>query len=138
MTSSSPLGTRERYCRMQVMLLNLKRNAWCSNGRRMWLTQRIRCTRAEIVEPVFVLILLPVLIGVVAEVLFRDTLRASFAATLVAPLLVYACLTRLDPDGHWNWLASLLVAPLAMALSLAAVMVCFGRIHARRRRRRDA
>ena len=89
----------------------------------------------EVVEPVLVLILLPVLIGVAAEVLFRDALRASLAATLVAPVLVYLCLIGLDPGGTWNWLASLLVAPLAMALALAAVMVCFGRIHARKRPR---
>jgi hypothetical protein len=121
---------------MQVMLLNLKRNAWCLNGRRTLATRRIRCT--EIVEPAFVLIFLPVLIGVAAEVLFRDTLRASLAATLVAPLLVYVCLTSLDPDGNWNWGGARRVGARAPARSLAAVMVCFGRIHARRRRRRDA
>ena len=87
-------------------------------------------------EPLLVLVLLPLLIGVAAEVLFRDTLRASLAATLIAPLLVYICLASLDPGGTWNWLASLLVAPLAMALALAAVMVCFGRTHARKRPRR--
>ncbi len=87
-------------------------------------------------EPVFVLILLPVLIGVGAEMLFRDTLRASLAATLVAPVVVYFSITTLDPGGTWNWLASLLVAPLAMALALGAVMVCFGRTHARKRPRR--
>jgi hypothetical protein len=87
-------------------------------------------------EPVFVLILLPVLIGVGAEMLFRDTLRASLAATLVAPVVVYFSIATLDPGGMWNWLASLLVAPLAMALALAAVMACFGRTHARKRPRR--
>ncbi|HZI84541.1 MAG TPA: hypothetical protein VFF44_11555 [Casimicrobiaceae bacterium] len=84
-------------------------------------------------EPVFVLILLPVLIGVGAEMIFRDALRASLSATLVAPAVVYVSIMALDPGGTWNWLASLLVAPLAMALALAAVMVCFGRVHARKR-----
>ena len=86
-------------------------------------------------EPLLVLILLPVLIGVGAEVFFRDTLRASLAATLLAPIVVFFTITTLDPGGTWNWLASLLVAPLAMALALAAVMVCFGRTHARKRSR---
>jgi hypothetical protein len=91
------------------------------------------------VEPLFVLILLPILIGVGAEVLFRDTLRASLAAAVVAPLVVYFSITTLDPGGTWNWLASLLIAPLAMALALAAVMACFGHFHARKRSRgRDA
>jgi hypothetical protein len=87
-------------------------------------------------EPLFVLILLPVLIGVGAEVLFRDTLRASLAAALLAPIVVFLSITTIDPGGTWNWLASLLVAPLAMALALAAVMVCIGRTHARKRPRR--
>jgi hypothetical protein len=87
-------------------------------------------------EPILVLILLPVVIGAGAALLFHDTLHASLAATLVAPAVVYVSIVTLDPTGTWNWLASLLVAPLAMALALAAVMVCFGRTQARKRPRR--
>jgi hypothetical protein len=89
------------------------------------------------VEPLVVLILLPVLIGVAAERFFRDTIRASAVATIVSPTAVYLCLTTLDPGGTWNWLATLLVSPLAIALALAAVMVCFGRTHVRKRPRRN-
>ena len=88
-------------------------------------------------EPLFVLILLPVLIGVAAEMYFRDTLRASAVATILAPTVVYFCLTTLDPGGTWNWLATLLFSPLAIALALAAVMVCFGRAQVRKRPRRN-
>jgi hypothetical protein len=87
-------------------------------------------------EPVLVLIVLPALIGVGAELAFRDALRASLAATLAAPTLVYLSIATLDPSGGWNWLASLLVAPLATAIALAAVMACYGWTHARRRSRR--
>jgi hypothetical protein len=89
------------------------------------------------VEPLVVLILLPVLIGVAAEAYFRDPARASLAATIVSPTVVYICLTTLDPGGTWNWLAALLVTPFAIALALAAVMVCFGRSQVRRRPRRN-
>lgn len=92
---------------------------------------------AQAVEPLFVLILLPVLIGVAAETYFRDTLRASAVATVLAPTVVYFCLTTLDPGGTWNWLATLLFSPLAIALALAAVMVCFGRGQVRKRPRRN-
>ena len=92
-----------------------------------------RILGVERVEAFFVLVLLPIAIGVGSEVLFRDALRSSIAATLIAPVVVYFSITTLDPGGTWNWLAALLVAPLAMALALAAVMVCFGRPHARRR-----
>ena len=88
-------------------------------------------------EPLVVLIVLPVLIGVASEVYFRDTTRASLVATIVAPTVVYFCLTTLDPGGTWNWLATLLVSPLAIALALAAVMVCFGRPQVRKRPRRN-
>ncbi|HEX8012532.1 MAG TPA: hypothetical protein VF814_16600 [Casimicrobiaceae bacterium] len=88
-------------------------------------------------EPLVVLILLPVLIGVAAELVFRDTIRASAVATIVSPTLVYFCLIGLDPGGTWNWLATLLVSPLAIALALAGVMVCFGRAQVRKRPRRN-
>lgn len=74
-----------------------------------------------------VLFMLPVAIGVVAELLFRDTSRATLAATITAPLVVFLCLKLLDPSGTWNWLATLLFSPLAIALALAAVLFCFGR-----------
>jgi hypothetical protein len=88
-------------------------------------------------EPLVVLIVLPVLIGIASVALFRDTTRASCAATFLSPLIVYASLRSLDPDGTWNWLATLLVAPLAIALALAAVMVCFGRSQVRKRAPRN-
>ena len=88
-------------------------------------------------EPLIVLILLPILIGVACEMFFRDTVRASAVATIASPTVVYVCLATLDPGGTWNWLATLLVSPLAIALALAAVMVCFGRAHVRKRPRRN-
>jgi hypothetical protein len=90
------------------------------------------------VQPLVVLFLLPVLIGVASEMLFRDTAKASLAAALASPLVVYLCLVTLDPDGTWNWLATLLVSPLAIAFSLASVLICFGRAHPRRPHRNGA
>ena len=87
-------------------------------------------------EPFAVLILLPVLVGIAAELLFRDTPRASLAAAVVSSLSVYACLAMLDPGGSWNWLATFLVSPLAIAFSLATVLICFGYREGRRRHRR--
>jgi hypothetical protein len=84
-------------------------------------------------EPLVVLFVLPALIGVASVALFRDTTRASCAATFASPLLVFCCLLALDPDGTWNWLATLLVAPLAIAFALAAVMLCYGRPQIRKR-----
>ena len=74
-----------------------------------------------------VLFVLPVLIGIVSEKLFRDTTRATLAATLAAPAVMYLCLHTFDPTGTWNWLATLLVSPLVIALALASVLFCFGR-----------
>jgi len=87
-------------------------------------------------EPFAVLIVLPVLVGIVAELALRDITRASLAAALISSLSVYTCLRWLDPSGAWNWLATFLVSPLAIAFSLATVLACFGYIEGRRRHRR--
>jgi hypothetical protein len=87
-------------------------------------------------EPFAVLIVLPVLVGVAAALLFRDTARAALAAAVISSFAVYACVSLLDPGGTWNWLATFLVSPLAIAFSLATVLTCFGWLEGRRRHRR--
>jgi hypothetical protein len=84
-------------------------------------------------EPLVVLIVLPVLVGIGAQLLFGDASRASLAAAVASSLAVYACLWLGDPEGTWNGFATFLVAPLAIAFSLAAVLTCFGRFEGRRR-----
>lgn len=88
-------------------------------------------------EPLVVLFVLPALIGVASVALLHDMTRASCAATFIAPLVVFCCLRSLDPDGEWNWLATLLVTPLAIAFALAAVMLCHGRSQVRKRHSRN-
>jgi hypothetical protein len=88
------------------------------------------------VEPVAVLFVLPIVIGIVSELVFRDTAHASFAAALGTTLVVFLCLRLLDSEGTWNWLAALLVSPLAIASALAAVVIVYGRSPVRRRRKR--
>lgn len=85
-------------------------------------------------EPFFVFFLLPVLFGVVAELIWRDTRHASLAAGIASTLLVYVALELRDPEGTWNGLATLLIAPLVIAFSLTAVMVCYGRVNHRKHR----
>ncbi|MGC1817647.1 MAG: hypothetical protein WA900_08325 [Casimicrobiaceae bacterium] len=87
-------------------------------------------------EPLVVLVVLPIVVGLVSEFAFRDTTRASLAAALLSSLAVYACLELLDPGGTWNGLAGFLVSPLAIAFSLATVLTCFGVLQSRRPRRR--
>ncbi len=84
-------------------------------------------------EALIILVLLPVSIGIAAELIFRDTTHASFAAALGCPLAVFLCLRYLEPDGAMSWLATLLVSPFAIAFSLVAVLWCFGRLQPRRR-----
>ena len=84
-------------------------------------------------KPILILVLLPVLIGVVANTLFRGIKGATLAATIGAPVVVYFCLWALDPDGTWSWLAALLVAPLVIAMALVTVLLWFGRSRVRKR-----
>jgi uncharacterized membrane protein len=88
------------------------------------------------VEPLAVLVVLPIAIGIVSELIFRDTTHASFAAALGTALVVFACLQLLAPAGMWNWFATLLISPLAIATALATVLILYGRKDARRRRKR--
>ena len=84
-------------------------------------------------QPLTVLVVLPVVIGVAAAVALRDVSRASLVAAVASALGVYLCLATLDPGGQWNGLASFLVSPLAIAFSLATVLGCFGLKEGRRR-----
>ena len=83
-------------------------------------------------EPFFVFFLLPVLFGVAAELIWRDTKHASLAAAIASTLLVYVALELRDPEGTWNALATLLIAPLVIAFSLTTVLVCYGRVRQRK------
>jgi CHASE2 domain-containing sensor protein len=87
-------------------------------------------------EPLAVLVVLPIVIGIAAELALRDTARASLAAAIVSSLAVYACIAALDPGGTWNGLATFLVSPLAIAISLATVLTCFGFREGRQRHRK--
>ena len=86
-------------------------------------------------QPLAVLVVLPVLVGLAAVLALRDPSRASLVAAIVSSLSVYACLATLDPDGRWNELATFLVAPLAIAFSLATVLACLGYLEGRQRKR---
>ena len=87
-------------------------------------------------EPVLVLILLPVAIGALAEAAFRDARRASLAAALGATLAVGVAVQALDRNESWSWIAAVLVSPLPIALAVATVLFWYGRTTVRRRTRR--
>jgi hypothetical protein len=86
-------------------------------------------------EPLLILLLLPALIGIVAELVFRDTRNASIVATLGAAMVVCLGLRTLGADESWNWLAAVLVLPLPIALALVAVTIVYGRSQVRHRHR---
>ena len=104
--------------------------------RRDCIARDFRARRPRPMEPLIVLVVLPVLIGVTAKLIFRDARNASFAAALGCPAIIFLCLRLLGPDGTLSWLATLLVSPLAIALSLATILFDVGRARARKRNRR--
>ena len=87
-------------------------------------------------QPLLVLVLLPVVIGLACELVFRNARKASWAAIVGVALVIFVGLQAGDPDGTWNWLAALLVMPLPIALALAAVVLFDGRSQVKRRDRR--
>jgi uncharacterized membrane protein len=88
-------------------------------------------------EPLLILVVLPALIGSVAEFVFRDAKRATLTAAVGSILMVAVSVIVLDPAAKWGWIAALLVAPLPVAFAVAAVMYWYGRLnlHGRERRR---
>jgi peptidoglycan/LPS O-acetylase OafA/YrhL len=87
-------------------------------------------------QPFLVLVVLPLLIGLACELVFRNARKASWAAILAVAMVVVLALQAGDPAGTWNWVAALLVMPLPIALALAAVVLCDGRSRVRRGHRR--
>lgn len=87
----------------------------------------------DYMEPLLILFLLPALIGVASELMFRDARHASIAATLGSVAVVGTGVQALGPDSSWNWLATLLVLPLPISFALAAVIILYGRSHVRAR-----
>lgn len=86
-------------------------------------------------EPFAILVLLPVLVGAVAEAAFRDARRASFAAAIGTGLAVVVAVQALDRNESWSWIAAVLVSPLPMALAVGTALFWWGRTHSRRRHR---
>ena len=84
-------------------------------------------------QPLIVLVAMPVAVGVLAAVVLRDMRRASLAAAIVSTALLYGCLSWLNHGGAWTLLATFLVSPLTLAIALAAVITVFGHGHMHRR-----
>ena len=87
-------------------------------------------------EPIAFLVLLPIVIGALSELVFRDTTHAALAAAIGTAAALIVSMWLLAPPELWTWLAVLLVSPLAIASALATVFLVYGRSQARRRRRR--
>jgi hypothetical protein len=90
----------------------------------------------QALEPLIVLVVLPVLIGIGAAMLARDTRHASLVAMLACALAVFAGVNIRVPVESWNWLAASLVLPLPIAVAVAMVFIWHGRDHPRRHRAR--
>jgi hypothetical protein len=84
-------------------------------------------------EPFVVLVVLPVLIGIASELVFRDARKASLAAALGTTSAVCVSVQALDSNAAWTWLAALLVSPLPIAFAVATAMFLYGHLQARRR-----
>jgi cytochrome bd-type quinol oxidase subunit 2 len=85
------------------------------------------------VQPLLVLVILPVAIGALAEATFRDAKRASLAAGVCSAIAVAVVVQALDPDAGWSWLAAVLVWPLPVALAIGTVLFWYGRTTRRHR-----
>jgi hypothetical protein len=79
------------------------------------------------VKPFLILIAFPGLLGILAEIAFRDARKASLAAVSGTVAMTLASVQLLEPGAAWNWIAALLVSPLPIAISVAFAMFWHGR-----------
>jgi hypothetical protein len=86
-------------------------------------------------EPLIVLVALPILIGIASELVFRDAKRASLAATLGTAAAICLCVHLLDAHARWSFLAALLVSPLPIACAVATALFLYGHLQEKERRR---
>jgi hypothetical protein len=89
-------------------------------------------------QPLIVLLLVPLLIGAVFGATLRDIPKATLASAVIAPMLVFVCIIALNPGDSWNWLATLLVSPLVIAIALTAVLVCSRPVRTSKHRAHEA
>jgi hypothetical protein len=86
-------------------------------------------------QAIVILFVLPLIVGVASQLTFRDAKRASLAAVVGTLVAIALCVDVLDSSGRWSWLAGLMVSPLPIAVAVAAVLVCHGRLEGHRPRR---
>jgi hypothetical protein len=77
-------------------------------------------------EPLLILVIFPALIGTASEFVFRDARRASLVAGAGSLLMVALSVVVLDRAASWGWIAAVMVAPLPIALAVAAAMFWYG------------
>ncbi|HEY5365989.1 MAG TPA: hypothetical protein VIL19_05900 [Casimicrobiaceae bacterium] len=85
-------------------------------------------------QPLLILVVLPILVGTGAELAFRDAKNASLAAAIGAIVVTCLAVVALDPRGTWTWLAGLLVSLLPVSIAVAAALFWYGRTPTPRRR----
>ncbi|MCC7113437.1 MAG: hypothetical protein IT520_03520 [Burkholderiales bacterium] len=82
-------------------------------------------------EPLIVLVLMPVAVGCACELLLRDARRASLAAGVATLLLLAASVQWHDATAGWHWVAAALVSPLPIALAVGTALFLYDRFGAR-------
>ncbi len=83
-------------------------------------------------RPLLTLAVLPMLIGMAAAMLARETRTASLLAAALSACVVFVATRVTDADAGIGWLATLLVLPLPIAFALATVAFLSGRSAAHR------
>jgi uncharacterized membrane protein len=90
-----------------------------------------------IVQPLLILFVFPVLVGIAAEMVFRDARNASLAAAIGSIFVTCVSVQVLAPDAAWNWIAALLVSLLPVSIAVAASLFWYGRMKTPARHRRQ-
>ncbi|MEO6929395.1 MAG: hypothetical protein ABI190_09530 [Casimicrobiaceae bacterium] len=91
-------------------------------------------TEPSTVQPLLILLIFPALVGVCAELIFRDAKNASLAAAIGSIVVTCLAVQGLAAPGAWNWLAALLLSLLPISIAVCTALFCYGRAPTPRRR----
>ena len=90
-------------------------------------------------QPILILVVFPILVGIGAGMVFRDARHASLAAVIGSKNRAVGRRPVGAPGATWNWIAALLVSLLPISIAVAAALFWYGRLTTPpRHRRQDA
>ncbi len=84
-------------------------------------------------QPILILFVFPVLVGIAAGSVMRDARNALLVAASGSIVVTCIAVQMLEIHALWHWIAALLVCLLPVSISVAVALFWYGHLSAPRR-----